>query len=203
MSLLPTTIQPPSDPIGHADQEGNVLPDKNFWLLLYNICQNVLGIGTGSGGSAAGLPASALTELSALDADAADADAVVLRRPLDSLAKLALQPQDIVVSDSDLPSIYRALLWGHDALQPDPTALAQPVASISPTGSPFTYTAPYAGAVAFTPVSTVAIIRQGTTVSLPNNLAATGAMIPLSRYDSIKVTYSSAPTMTFIPWSSQ
>lgn len=68
MSLLPTTIQPPSDPIGHIDESGNVLPEKNFWLLLYNLCQNVLGI-SGSAGTTPSLSSSALIALASLDAD--------------------------------------------------------------------------------------------------------------------------------------
>lgn len=121
MSLLPTTLQPPGDPIGRVNEVGEVIPDKNFWLLLYNLCQNVLGIG---GGASAGLPASALTELSSLDADAADADAMALRSPVANLQKQ--QDYETTVLGADIALISRkadnALLLAQDLLLSDISA---------------------------------------------------------------------------------
>lgn len=117
MSLLPTTLQPPGDPIGKVDEQGNVIPEKNFWLLLYNLCQNVLGIG-GSAGSPVSLPVSALTELASLDADAADADAVNLRIPISSLAAQQGFSADIFVGDLAVltSKVNNALLLAQDGL---------------------------------------------------------------------------------------
>lgn len=50
MSLLPQTILPATEPIGKANADGTVAITKNWWLLIYNLCQQVLGTGTDSGG---------------------------------------------------------------------------------------------------------------------------------------------------------
>lgn len=194
MSLLPTQILPPSAPIGRVNEQGEVIADKNFWLLLYNLCLNVLGTGTG-------LPASALEELAGADSDAADTDAIALRQGLANALLQAIQPQDVVVSPNDLPDLARALLLAQDGLLPDATAQSQPVSSITVGGSPFTYTAPFAGTIAVTggTVSAIAILRQGTSVAT----GITAGFVPVSRYDQVQVTYSVLPTLTFIPWSSQ
>lgn len=196
MSLLPGRILPQSEPIGRVNPDGTVTADTNWWLLWYNLCLQVLGAGTTTG-----LPADALQDLASADTDAGDSDAIALRRPLDNASVQALQPADVVIGLDDLPDLQRALLLAQESILPDPAALAQPVAAITPGASPFTYTAPFAGSIAVTggTVSAIALIRQGTTV-------ATGlitGLIPVSRYDQVKVTYSVVPTMTFIPWSSQ
>lgn len=191
MSLLPGQILPPDIPLGQANSEGAVQISHDWWLLFYNISLQVLGV------NSTGLPSSALQELAALDADAADADAVVLRQGLSNALLQAIQPQDVVVSSNDLPDISRALLLAQDPLLPDTPPRAQPSQSISPTGSPFTYTAAFDGTVVITggTVSAIALIRQGTSVAT----GITTGLIPLSRLDSVQVTYSGAPTMTFFP----
>lgn len=199
MSLLPGTMLPQSDPFGivkdASDQEiGKVTIDKNWWLLIYNLVKNTLGTGQG-------LPADALIDLESADGDALDSDAVALRLPIANTSMFVMQPSDVVVSSSDLPDIARALLLAQDPLLPDSPAIAQPVAVISVGASPFTYKAPAAGSVAVTggTVSIIAISRQGTSVTT----GLTAGLISLSRFDSLVVTYTVAPTMTFIPWSSQ
>lgn len=187
MSLLPQTIPPYSHSFGKAN-DVDIVIDKNWWLFFYNIAQNVLGTNEG-------LPASSLTELASLDADVADVDAIVLRRPIDNaVAQLTL---DTVASSSDLPDIARALLLAQDPLLPDPSPVAQPVSNIAVGASPFTTTAAFNGHVAVTggTVSAIALIRQGTTVAT----GLTAGLIPASRGDQVKVTYAVAPTMTFIP----
>jgi hypothetical protein len=195
MSLLPGQIIPATDPIGRVDKEdpeGRVLIDKNWWLLLYNLCQQVLGLGTGQG-----LPASALQDLAAADTDAADSDAIALRRTIDNL-KLQVFDDQLTTTD---PALYKALLLAQEPLLPDPPALAQPVAAITPTGSVFTYTAPAWGVVVINggAVTVIAIKRQGTSITT----GLTDAVIPLARFDQVLVTYTVAPTMTFIPGSIQ
>lgn len=197
MSLLPQQILPPDTPLATVEN-GQIIISKQWWLLLYNLCLKILG----TTGSPVFDPTSIQLDATT-DDDVMDSDAVVLRRAIANNAAQAIQGSDVVVSTDDLPDLQRALLLAQDPPLPDPTALAQPVSTVTPTGSPFTYTAPYAGVVTFTAVSTVSLIRQGTTVNLPNNLGTIGGAISLARYDQIKVSYSSTPTMMFFPWSSQ
>jgi len=188
MSLLPQQILPPGQPIGNVRPDGSVQIDKNWWLLLYNLCQSVLGTST------VGLPASALTELAAADSDAADTDAVSLVLPI---ANEQVQHSDPMVSDADIPSVYRSIMLALDPLVPDARPLAQPSAAITPTGSPFTYTVPFSGAVTVTGgvVSVISIKRQGATVAT----GVTVGVFPVSQNDQLVVTYTGAPTMVFLP----
>ena len=189
MALLPMQILPETLPIGTVQPDGKVQIDHNWWLLWYNLCAQVLG-GT------QGLPASALTELASSDSDAMDTDAVVLRR---AIANLDVSGE--ILPDNDLPAINRALLLAQDGLLQDPPPRAQPIASVSPTGSPYTYTAPFAGTVSVTSgtVSQITVIRTG--VSVVTGL--TSGLFQLSRFDQLQVTYTGTPTMNFIPWSPQ
>ncbi len=192
MSLLPSQILPQTDRLGTVDDKGNVTIDKNWWLLLYNISQQVLANGQG-------LSAASLIELLGADSDAADADSAVLGLPISDLQKQVLDsPQ---VTSNDLPDIARALLWGQDTHLTDPTPAAQPVATITPGASPYSYTAPYWGSVAVTggTVSAISIIRQGASIGT----GVTVGVFQLARGDVLQVTYSVVPTMTFIPGSTQ
>ena len=194
MSLLPSTILPESTPIGRVRQNGEVSIDHNWWLLLYNICLNALG-------TANSLSPDALQGIANTDTDIADTDAISLQQAIANLQKQVIQPEDVVVSASELPAIARALLLAQDPLLPDAIAAAQPVSAIAPTGSPFAYVAPFAGSVAITggSVSGVVLLRQGT--SVPTGL--TTGLFPVSRGDTLTISYGSAPTLTFIPGSSQ
>ena len=192
MSVLPNQILPQTIPFGKVQPDGRVLIEHDWWLLIYNICLNSIG-------SQIGLPASALTELASTDSDAADSDATVLRQPIENLESRVYD--DPVRSESEFPDIARALLQSQDAILPDPVPQAQPISAISPTGSPFTYTLPFAGTVSVTSgtVSQITVLRTG--VSVVTGL--TSGLFQLSRFDQLKVTYSGTPTMNFIPWSSQ
>lgn len=212
MSLLPGQIIPQTIPLGRVNRDGTVTIDKDWWLLLYHLVLNSLGTGSG-------LPADALQDLEGADTDAIDADAISLRQPISNALVQAIQPQDVVVSSNDLPDISRALLLAQDplladppdlaralilaqdGLLSDPPALSQPVSSIAVGASPFTYTASFTGTVAVTggTVSAISFIRRGTSVAT----GITSGLIPVSRYDQVQVTWTAAPTMTFIPWSSQ
>lgn len=191
MSLLPGQILPPEIPIGQADEDGRVTIDHNWWLLLYNLCLQVLGI------NGAGLPSSALQELASLDTDAIDADAIVLRRPVSNLEVRAHDLTDRVLSASDLPDIYRALLLAQDGLLQDPQPRAQPAQSVAIGASPFSYTAAFDGTMFVTggTVSAISLTRQGTSVAT----GITTGLFPLSRLDILQVTYSGLPVMTFLP----
>ena len=203
MSLLPGQIIPQQVPIGRVNPDGTVIIEKNWWLLLYNLCANTIGTGGssasvpsggggsggGSGGSVAGLPASALTELAAADSDIADTDAIALQGMVSALL-------NTLPTDPGIPStVYTDPLLLQDL--PDPTPQAQPAASVSPTGSPFTYTAPFRGVLSVTSgtVSNIEIIRTSTTVET----GLTAGLIPLSRLDQAKITYTGPPTLVFLP----
>lgn len=117
MSLLPTTLQPPGDPIGHVDDSGNVIAEKNFWLLLYNLCQNVLGIGSG-GSSAPSLSSSALIELASLDADIASigsgggssSSSVAIKQTVVALTTPASSTQIVTVTDVTVKPTSKIML---------------------------------------------------------------------------------------------
>lgn len=66
------------------------------------------------------------------------------------------------------------------------------------TGSPFTYTAPRRGSLIVSggTVSQIRFSRDGTTFY---NVGATAGMFALSAADRLEVTYSVAPTLTFVP----
>lgn len=77
-------------------------------------------------------------------------------------------------------------------------ANSQPI-TITPTGSPFTYTSAGSTVVAVTggTVSLISIVRGGTTVAT----GATSGTFTLSDGDQLVVTYSVAPTMTGLPFN--
>lgn len=106
MSLLPGQILPPSVPFGRVNDRGELIIEKNWWLLLYNLCNNALG-------QSGGLPASALQELAAADSDAADADAIALRAQIAALAQALPTEGDPVPNLSD---VRNALLLAQLAL---------------------------------------------------------------------------------------
>lgn len=154
MSLLPQTILPPAAPFGRViDKDGKIEDvtvriEQNWWLFLYNMSQNVLG-----GGTASGLPASALIELSGVDSDANDTDAISLRQPIGNLAQLVGGLGETEVDAFALRRpLSNALLLAQDTLLPDPVAQAQPVASIAVGASPYAYTANFNGSVVVTGV---------------------------------------------------
>lgn len=190
MSLLPEQILPPTAPIGHVNEAGQVLLDTNWYLLFYNLWLNTLGAGSG-------LPADALIDLESADLDAIDADAIALRQPLANALAQAIQPSDVVVGLDDLPDLQRALLLAQDATLPDPPPRAQPAQSVALGASPFTYSAAFDGTIVVTggTVSALTLIRQGTSVAT----GLTTGLIPLSRLDQLQITYSVAPTVTFLP----
>jgi len=199
MSLLPGRILPAEEPLGTTSDGSVVTINKNWWLLIYNLCAQTIGTGPsgppGTPGSPGGTPvsdSSLITPamiLASLDTDAADADAIALRQMISNLS----------VGDVEIPQPIdtRSLLLAQDGLLPDPLPQAQPVTVVTVGGSPFTYTAAFDGEVVITgTVTSVAIVRQGTSVT-------TGLLVgifPIRRRDQLVVTYpAAAPTMTFLP----
>lgn len=127
------------------------------------------------------------------------ADIAHVRRDLENLsARLGVQSQpdgaDIARVRHDLAN---ALMLAAVALLPDPTPSAQPVQSVTVGASPFTYTALFNGTLAVSAgtVSSISIIRQGVTVAT----GTTAGLIPMRRLDEVQITYTSAPTVVFLP----
>lgn len=185
MSLLPNQMIPPSQALGTV-QNGIVIIDTNWWLLIYNIVKNSIG----SGGSA---PDSSLEFLEDGNIDSAYPELYQAPRNIintllqsDSTLDAAATPRDVI----------NALIADDPQIQ-DPASRAQPSSAITVGGSPFTYNAAFDGTVVVTggTVSAIAWIRQG--VSTATGLTA--GLFPLSRLDQLQVTYTVAPTMTFMP----
>ncbi len=69
--------------------------------------------------------------------------------------------------------------------------------AVTPTGSPFTYAAARDG-IFIVPDGTVSLIEVGYSGSFYQTGVAAG-MFPLMRGDSIRLTYTVAPTSSFVP----
>ena len=74
---------------------------------------------------------------------------------------------------------------------------ATPISAVTPSASPFLFTAPTKGAlnVSGGTVSAIAHVRGATTTSL----GGTSGNYLVSKGDVLKITYSVAPTLLFIP----
>lgn len=100
MSLLPGEILSPTDPLGKADAKGVVLIDKNWWLLIYALCHQVLP----NGGNTAATEQIdlALFKPKGTDTERAGADLAqtiaTQPRPRD------FNPADLVLALSSLPN---------------------------------------------------------------------------------------------------
>lgn len=72
------------------------------------------------------------------------------------------------------------------------------VIEVTPTGSPFTYTAPVKGfmIVRGGTVSAVEFSRDSTTYY---NLTQTAGTFPVNAADLLRITYSVVPTVVFVP----
>ena len=70
------------------------------------------------------------------------------------------------------------------------------IRAVSPGASPFTYTATTIGNLLISggTVSAVSLVRGATSIACP-----TSGFIPMAGKDSVVITYSVAPTLSFIP----
>lgn len=69
---------------------------------------------------------------------------------------------------------------------------------VTPTGSPFTFSAPRRGSLIVNG-GTVSLIRFSRDGSTFYNVGATAGMFALNAADRLEVTYSAPPTLTFVP----
>jgi len=177
--LLPGQIPPQTIPLVEQSPTGEMIVDINWYLYFYNLGKNVL-----RGPSA---------NISLIDFDVVDSDA--MQAPRQILNAMLLQAdQD---SGPSLRDMQNALLLAQDSLLPDVTPAAQPVATITVGASPFTYTVQFNGSLSVSggTVSAIAVIRQGATVAT----GLTAGLVPLSRMDQIRITYTVAPVAVFLP----
>jgi hypothetical protein len=187
MSGLPDQIIPQSMPLSSVKGEP-VYFDLDWWLFLYNLSVQVLG--TGGGGST---PQSPSDQLDADDLLAVEAEIPQAYRQIANVQAL-LQDPEIGPTFRDMAN---AFILATDPVLPDPPHAAQPVQTVTPGASPYTYTAAYNGTLSVSAgaVSAISIIRQGATVAT----GITAGLIPVSRSDQVSITYSVAPTVSFLP----
>ena len=184
---LPNQIPPQSTPVTMEGVGGRQVFETNGWLFLYNLASQVVA---NQGGEAVFSPG---LNIPMIDSDVFDTDSLLASRQ-------ALNAQMLIGLDADAGPTPRDLanaLLLADNLLPDPTPRAQPVAAVTVSASPFTFTAPANGTLAVTAgtVSVISVIRQGVTV-------ATGlvtGLIPVSRLDQVQITYAVLPTVNFLP----
>ena len=185
--LLPGQIPPQTIPLVEQSPTGEMIVDINWYLYFYNLGKNVLM------GPSGFIPMSPSASISLINSDVVDSDA--MQAPRQILNAMLLQAdQDISPSLRDMQN---ALLLAQDSLLPDVTPAAQPVATITVGASPFTYTVQFNGSLSVSggSVSAIAVIRQGVTVAT----GLTAGLVPLSRMDQIRITYTVAPVAVFLP----
>jgi hypothetical protein len=188
VAQLPNQIPPQSAPVLMDGGNGTQVFETNWWLFLYNIASQVISLGNGS----VTLPDS--VNIALVDSEVVDTDSLQAARQVLNLQALLGAEPDVGPSLRDLSN---AFLLATDGVLQDPTPRAQPVAAVTVTASPFTFTAPANGTLAISvgTVSAVVIIRQGVTV--PTGLV--DGLIPVSRLDQVQITYAVAPTVNFLP----
>lgn len=78
------------------------------------------------------------------------------------------------------------------------TAQSAAIVPVTPSGSPFTYTASTKGTLSVSggTVSNVSLSRARVTGV---NVGFTSGLVPMSQGDIVRVTYSAPPTINFIP----
>ena len=187
---LPNVLPSQSEYFGSVDNLGNVTINVDWYLILYNMWSQTISANSGA------VPLAPAVILEMVEGDALMADVFGAQRA--TANAMAVQP---TLPDGDAgPSqrdVSNAFLLAADALLPDPQPRAQPLAAVTLTGSPFTFTATSDGVLVISggTVSAVTLTRQGTTISA----GVVAGLIPVRRLDQVQITYTVAPTVTFAP----
>lgn len=86
--------------------------------------------------------------------------------------------------------------WYQWAVRISQLTAERPIAAVTVGGSPFTYTAATIGNMFVTggTVSSIVLTRSGVSITCQAN-----QFIPMAAGDTVTVTYTVAPTMTFVP----
>ena len=187
VGVLPGQIPPQTIPLVEESPTGEMITNINWYLYFYTLGKQVLMSASGA------IPFSPSTSIALIDSDVVDSDA--MQAPRQILNAMLLQP-DADIGPS-LRDVQNALLLSQDGLLPDAIPAAQAIATITAGASPFAYTAQFNGSAAVSggTVSAIAIIRQGNTVAT----GMTSGLFPLSRLDQLRVTYTVAPVIVFLP----
>jgi len=196
--LLPGQIPPQTIPLVEQSPTGEMIVDINWYLYFYNLGKNVLM------GPSANI---SLIDFDVVDSDAMQAprqilNAMLLQADQDSGPSLRDMQNALLLApdqetNSALRDVQTALLLAQDGLLLDAIPAAQPVATITVGASPFTYTVQFNGSLSVSggTVSAISVIRQGATVAT----GLTAGLVPLSRMDQIRITYTVAPVAVFLP----
>ena len=199
-NLLPNII--PNQTIPFVDKDG--LVEINWYLFLYNIYKQLFSTQAGAVTLTSG------TDIPMIEIDAANTDAIQDRRLALNVAMLfpdfepiplpgelaSLQTFDADVGPS-LRELANAMVLALDGLLPDAVPQAQPSQAVTVGLSPYTFTASSNGALVIVggTAALISIIRQG--VLIPSGLV--DGIFPMSRLDQVRITYTIAPTVTFLP----
>ena len=186
-STLPDQIPPQATPFTYENADGEQVIEIHWYLFLYGLWIQVASVIAG------GAVVSPAVNIPMIDADVSATDSLLaVRQALNA----ALQLPDVDAAPS-LLAVSNAMAVGVDDLLPDQVPQAQPSSAVMVTASPFTYTASFNGSLAISggTVSAVALIRQGVTIAT----GVTAGVIPVSRLDQVKITYTVLPTAVFLP----
>lgn len=205
--LLPGQIPPQTIPLVEQSPTGEMIVDINWYLYFYNLGKNVLM------GPSGFIPMSPSANISLIDSDVVDSDAMqaprqilnamLLQADQDSGPSLRDMQNALLLAQPDqetnsaLRDVQTALLLAQDGLLPDVTPAAQPAITVTVGASPFTYIAPFNGTVIVTGGTgiTITVIRQGTSIAT----GVTAGPIPASRLDQIQIVHLISPTVIFLP----
>lgn len=187
-NTLPDQIPPQSTPWSYTNSDGDEVVEIHWYLFLYGLWIQVTSLIAG------GSVLSPAVNIPMIDSDVFDTDSLQAARQVLNAQQLLGLDADAVPTLRDLANV---IALGLDGLLPDPSPRAQPGAAVTVGASPFTFTAPFNGALAVAAgtVSAIALIRQGT--SVPTGVTA--GLIPVSRLDQVQITYTVAPTVNFLP----
>lgn len=164
------------------------LPSKDFFLFLQLLWKSVSGDSTQ-------VSYDDIQIQEDIDYATGDTDGVVAMEAIAALERLGILTDEVPIQ-STVDQDVQFIAFGE--INSDPVPRAQPAVAITPGASPYSYTASFDGSVIVNPgtVSAIAISRDGTTFF---TTGVTAGMFPMSRGDILKVTYTVAPTMTFLP----
>lgn len=97
---------------------------------------------------------------------------------------------------SDAKTGLMASIWYQFLVRLSQLSAEQPVEPLTVTASPFVYTASTIGNVFVSGGSTSSVVltRSGVSLTVPEN-----TFIPVAANDTVTVTYSGAPNVTFVP----
>jgi hypothetical protein len=162
--------------------------NQNCWLFLYNLAEQILGNQNNTS------QPTAIQLLADSDTDASTTDPLPLFQRVANLeSQQGIEPEQY----ASILAVQAALQWSQSDLLPDPPHQAQPIVTITPGASPYTYTAAFDGTLLITGgvVSSIVLSRGAGNVTT----GLTDGILPMRRQDQVTVTYGTVPAMSFFP----